>query len=612
MNNMVVHPKTCNFVQWDFDFEWDSDCDIQIRADFIGGFGIKHLKVFGRMAIIFNPLINEIPIVSAISYSFINLPNVDLTFTGLASVAEIGVIKQSVEDVIKVSMASSCLPHRRIYKMTKGGGPNGFLDIYRPPIGVVKIHIESGRGFVIEKRLFAPDDVPDVYLNVFFGAVVPGSSEGVRRTKTIMDECYPVWNETFEFLLWDRGQDIRLEAWDEDEGPLDPDDQLGVSSVTVADLLMSPQRRKELPLYNKEGEKTGEYVTLSCSIDSWTANLSSLLFDARDVKSDQVEKSVDSICGLLVVIINRAFNLPLDKKTAVTHVRTTFNGKEYKSNVVYDYPGYMDALNPVYDSAFTLPLTSSMPLKEDTRITLELMNEPIDEDDSLDPIVVGSTSVTLWELKKHPHNTLTQRRSIDATKNGPILEFRLSLSGIIGQSSSGNIINAGISSPINALPIMSPEHTKGTGDIANREINFEVLGTLGTARITVVGARGLKIEAHLFDFDVPDCYCVVSCGDTKDDEDDGVKRIFTTSIKHNNTSPTWNEHHDWPLEDHGEMVTVTLWDHDEDGRGEDTILGSAKTTIGKLLMAGGPAEVELRKSGRMTGIFLCLQCDIVI
>ena len=40
-------------------------------------------------------------------------------------------------------------------------------------------------------------------------------------------------------------------------------------------------------------------------------------------------------------------------------------------------------------------------------------------------------------------------------------------------------------------------------------------------------------------------------------------------------------------------------------------LGQAKATIGKLLMAGGPVELELRKDGRVTGIFVSLRCDIV-
>jgi hypothetical protein len=118
MNNIVVHPIHKDSLQWDFDMEWDGECDIQLQADYIGKFGIKKLKLFGRMAIIFKPLLNELPIVSCIQYSFINIPKIDLQFTGLASVAEMSVLNDAIKTAIQRSMLSSCLPHRRLYKLS--------------------------------------------------------------------------------------------------------------------------------------------------------------------------------------------------------------------------------------------------------------------------------------------------------------------------------------------------------------------------------------------------------------------------------------------------------------------------------------------------------------
>ena len=204
MNNIVVHPIQNGTVQWDFDYYWDGECHIELQADYIGKFGVKKLKIFGRMAIIMKPLMNELPVVSGIQYSFINMPKLDLNFTGLASVAELSVLNDSIKSVIQKALLSSCLPVRRLYKMRR---ENNYLDTYLPPVGTIRITVESGRGFVIQKFLLAKDDIPDVYLNITLGA-----SPTTWRTKTIMDDCNPKWNICKDFILWDREQEITIKV----------------------------------------------------------------------------------------------------------------------------------------------------------------------------------------------------------------------------------------------------------------------------------------------------------------------------------------------------------------------------------------------------------------
>jgi hypothetical protein len=486
MNNMIVHPIQNETVQWDFDMEWDGDCDIQLQADFIGKFGIKKLKLFGRMAIILKPLTNELPVVSAIQYSFINMPHVDLQFTGLASVAELSVLNDAIKGAIRGAMLSSCLPNRRLYKMAHD---NNYLDTYLPPVGVLRLTIESGRGFVTEKRLLGKDDVPDVYLNVTLGATLP-TSPNVWRTKTITDQCNPVWNVSKDFLLWDRTQEITIHAWDEDGGPLNPDDELGIATVSVTELLLSPKRRKELPLLYR-GRDTGACVMLSCVVGDWTADLESLSSTMDTTRNGSTQNGgkggVDGsheICGLLVIIINRAFDLPLQRKTATTFVKTKFAGKEYNSNLIYDYPGYYDALNPVYDSSFTIPFTSEMEVADDATVELELLDAGKPDN----PSVVGTTSVRLAELNKYPGNTMTDTRRI--TSDGATLQFRISLSGVSIPKHHSTIFNEvvdfanslapGTSSPTKPLPSSQRSNTKDLSLARNG-----VIGELGTVRMTI-------------------------------------------------------------------------------------------------------------------------------
>jgi Ca2+-dependent lipid-binding protein len=127
------------------------------------------------------------------------------------------------------------------------------------------------------------------------------------------------------------------------------------------------------------------------------------------------------------------------------------------------------------------------------------------------------------------------------------------------------------------------------------------IGHLGTVRITVVRGRGLRIEQQLFEVAIPDCYCIVKFG-----PDD-----FRTTTKYNTCSPTWEEHEDFPLQDHGQLVTLEVWDMNEEVIGNGIPLGSTKTTVGKLLMSGGSMELEVLKEGHSSGIFIALRCDMV-
>jgi Ca2+-dependent lipid-binding protein len=84
-----------------------------------------------------------------------------------------------------------------------------------------------------------------------------------------------------------------------------------------------------------------------------------------------------------------------------------------------------------------------------------------------------------------------------------------------------------------------------------------------------------------------------------------------TSVKYNTVTPLWDESKKFPLDDHGQIVKLEVWDMNEEQIGEGTPLGNATTTVGKLLMAGGSMDMKIQKDGRSTGIFIALKCDLV-
>lgn len=446
MDNIVVHPLTPDgSVQCDIDILWDGDCDLQLKADYLGKLGVRKLKIWGRMAVIFNPLSTELPSISGIQYSFINPPEVDLSFTGLASLADVSLLERTVKGALQSALSVIVTPNRNLYKlMTK----NNYLDTYIPPIGIVRVKANCGKGFVIEKRRFARDDIPDVYLNVTVGL------SDVWKTSTIQDDCNPVWNERGDFLLWDREQVIKIEAWDRDGGPLDPDDYLGTCEIVVADLVDTPGGSLDVPLMvrNKKtqmDDDTGASLNIACDILPLSAqDMTSLKsppirkrelsptptrrgFGIRRRKSKKAAEVGDrTLYGMLVIIINRAFNLPLDRKKAMTHVKVTYDTKEYLSTMIYDYEGW-DSLNPIYDSAFTIPLKAPIQHlngKEVTKaqqyVTLELI-----QNEGKKPKVLGTLKIQLNELDQAANHTITEKRPIG--KKGASLEFRIGLCGVL-------------------------------------------------------------------------------------------------------------------------------------------------------------------------------------
>lgn len=272
------------------------------------------------MSVLLKPLTNQLPVVSAVQYAFINPPSMKLDFTGLAQVADLKVIHNSIQKVIQETMASMVvLPNRMLYKMDLS---NNFLDTYHAPLGIARITLVGGQGFVEEKKSFGAVDVPDVYCRTTVGCC------DEWKTSVIKNNMAPEWNESADFLFTDHQQIIQVEAWDEDTGALDADDFLGQAKVTVGELLLRG-RTMDMPLLIDKKE-TGASLTLSCELSEWTTDLSSF---GRSPDEHNV------LCGLLAIIVTKAFAIPVERMEAASFVKVTFGTKEFYTGQVSHYPG---------------------------------------------------------------------------------------------------------------------------------------------------------------------------------------------------------------------------------------------------------------------------------
>ena len=567
MNNMYVHDIRDGTVQVDMDMVWNSNCNIELQADYIGSFGVVDLTLSGKLSLWLRPLTNEIPIISGIQYAFINPPKIELNFTGLAQVADFKVIDKAVRDSINSSLLSMVLPNKSLYKMQDN---NNFLDTYQLPVGVVKVSAVKGRGFVTEKRLFGKDDIPDVYLNVTVG------TSTVWRTKTIQDSENPLWVENQDFLLYDRTQRLTVHAWDEDHGPMDPDDDLGLAETIVGDVLLGRGRQTELELYQNE-KRTKSYVTMGCTICPWTTELASL----SNIKANEIG-------GILAIVVPRAFKIPGDRKEAASFVKVSYAGVEFQSAQIVDDVG-VDAINPSFDAAFEVPIVAGLPVAgEDAHVKIELMNGISPKEKELGSIVVSFDS-----LRKANNSTITKTQEFKDT--GASLEYRVCLRGVehpAGRVDDEKHSSRPVASLMKKMMPFRKSKMKGLGE-----------EPLDKVRLTVVKARGLKVQKELFNIDVPDAFCVIEFGSKSDP--------WTTSIKRNTCKPEWDESHVFLMSDHSEVVSIEMIDKNSRKFDPDQEIGSTKIAVGKLLLAGGTLELELKRSGKATGVFITLQCDLI-
>lgn len=580
LDNVIVHNvnKDNGSVQVDVDFVWDGDCDICFKAPYLGSFGVRKLKLMGRMALLKKPLTYQLPVVDAVQYAFISPPHLDLDFYGLAQVADFKVVSKKIHDTMLDSINSlMVLPNRMLYKMNPLAS---FMDVYQPPLGVARITAVSGKGFKIEKRTLGKDDIPDVYCNISLG----GSN--VWRTASVKNSLTPVWkNQVADFLLWDNSQILTVHAWDEDKGTLDADDDLGSSQVTLGEVLLAGGTLK-LDLAAANGKQTGASVTVRCDVCKLASDR---LESITQPIQEQQEAKNHLLRGLVTIVITGAFDIPLEKSEASTFVKVNYGESEFVTSAVVDAEG-VDALNPVYDCAFHVPLTSELEKKDgDNTVVLTLMNG--------EDTVLGSTKVTRTALADAPNGTITEKRKMGDA--GASLEFRVSLAGVLNAGEKP-LFRSSVVQPVESS-VRSTDDVPPLSPLSQPEVEDN---SIGSVRITAVKGWGFQIEKKRFKKDdIPDVYCMIKFGSSP--------KVWRTATIKNSTTPEWNESSDYTLMDHGQVISVDTYEEDKGARDKDDYLGSVKLTVGKLLLAGGTMDLELEQDGKGTGHYVALRCDMV-
>eukprot|EP00571_Detonula_confervacea_P006880 CAMPEP_0172318728 /NCGR_PEP_ID=MMETSP1058-20130122/35658_1 /TAXON_ID=83371 /ORGANISM="Detonula confervacea, Strain CCMP 353" /LENGTH=947 /DNA_ID=CAMNT_0013033619 /DNA_START=273 /DNA_END=3116 /DNA_ORIENTATION=+ len=659
-------------IQIDVDVIWDGNCDIMLQATLTKAakvtFGVKQIKLSGRMHILLSPLTTELPVISAIQYGFTNPPNVQLSFTGAVQsvTSKLGFVQSALISVIQSSLASMLvLPNRMVMPMDLGS--YDYLDTYRPPVGMVRLTAESGRGFTMLKKMLL-HDIPDIYCVITLGA--SNTFRPPFRTCTQYDNLNPSWEgESCDFILYDLDQKVYVDVYDEDKGPLDPDDELGKAEITVRDLFRN-DGRCELEL-EMDGEKTGCYVTVAADLFHLAERVQSL--------NSLEYKGKNQLCGLATIIVTKAFGIPIPKEDAATSVKVVYgegcdHKKTFFTGTVSDYPG-VDAVNPMYNCVFHVPITAAM-LRQDRKdpngallaasaamkFKASISSTPKSPEsngrvsstshsnsikssfssmagglqkgasfrrgsgsankENRNNIIftlfdsdgangttgrgkLGEMTVSHEELLRAYKHTITATRPIG--DGGAQLEFRVILSGMQSEEEK---LQWAAADNTRSPQAMDDPFAPAIPSSIYRSL-YSGLEDGVTIRVTALRGRGFGIKKRRLGKkdDVPDVYCIIRLNSSKEEKSDPQQLTSTcwkTSVIKDDTMPNWNESRDFHnIDPARDLVIVDVYD--ENSKSKDEYLGSAQYSLEKLLRKR-TLQIELKNGSTLTKSYVTLMC----
>lgn len=397
LDNIDVHRRDEDVMKIDMDVYWDGDCDIQLASSMLK-FGVKSVKLVGRMSFILTPLLERLPLVAAIQVGFINPPQIRLDFTGLAEIAEFSLIESTIYKILDQILAGILvLPNRILVKLDPAAS---WYDTFQPDLGVLRLTTIKGYGFVTPKGFLK--DVPDIYARVRLGAQKQWETEAKNN------DTSPEWNDTRDVLFSDRDQQITVKCLDSDFS--NADDSLGDGQISAGKLLLEGGNEVTLPLVI-DNVDTGAKVDIRCEKFDLTSDLSS--FEAEEFSGEHL------LCGVLYIMVAGLKHLPVEKEEASSFIKVKAFSETFQTMIVAYQPNALgiDYLNPCYDAGFRVALTQEM-VAEAADINLIVMNKKEK---------LGTVVIPFGDLKDSDSATIQDEFKLG---NGAVVLAKVMLKGL--------------------------------------------------------------------------------------------------------------------------------------------------------------------------------------
>ncbi|XP_034000974.1 extended synaptotagmin-1 [Trematomus bernacchii] len=358
----------------------DVEINVEIKKYFCKA-GVKGVQLHGKLRVILEPLIGDVPLVGAITMFFIRKPKLDINWTGLTNLLDIPGLNAMSDTMIMDAIASHLvLPNRLTIPLV---ADLHVAQLRSPlPRGVVRIHLLEAEDLTAKDTIIKGliDGKSDPYAVLRVGTQIFTSHH-------VDSNLNPQWREMYEVIVHEvPGQELEVEVFDKDP---DQDDFLGRVKV---DLDIVKKARVVDDWFNLRDVPSGsvhlrlEWLSLLSSAD----RLSEVIQKNQNLTSKTADPPSAAI---LAIYLDQANALPMRKgnKDPSPMVQISIQDATKESKTCYG------TNSPVWEDAFTFFIQD--PRKQDIDIQVK------DDDRAL---TLGSLTLPLSRLMDTPELTMDQ------------------------------------------------------------------------------------------------------------------------------------------------------------------------------------------------------------
>ncbi|CAK0796287.1 unnamed protein product [Prorocentrum cordatum] len=193
-------------VQLDIGLKYSTDANIKLQLG-VMPFGISHIEVNGVLSLRFTPLLDEMPVFSAMQLFFLTPPQVSIRFSDMLEVANTPFIMQQIRAAIDHAIHDRLvLPNALGINWADPGNDETVTWPTVLPSYVVRVSVHRASDLCSSSTMRTRG--PDAY------AVVSVGGRRVR-TRTVSGKSL-TWAESFDFVIYDTRQHFQVEVFDVD------------------------------------------------------------------------------------------------------------------------------------------------------------------------------------------------------------------------------------------------------------------------------------------------------------------------------------------------------------------------------------------------------------
>jgi len=363
---------------------------------------LQDLYFSGMLRIVLLPLIPQPPFLGGVQIFFLNKPNVDYQFKGVAKV--LNILKSKIDEEIRKAVV---LPNKIIVPF---GDKISMRQLASPKVqGVIRVTVHGAEGLRSTDTFTRSD--PYFIINV-------GARQ--KRSKTISNTLNPKWKETFDFPVEIViGQKVILEIFDDDVMGDDFLGRLDIECSMVAGV--SKILEKSFELEDKE-YSSGNRNSRDSTLGKTKLSLQWYQITKNDLSvPDEIAKDEEYL-GIVELFIEGCHGLP---KSITDAPDTSFileiesdNDKEVQMTKTKEGSGDI-----LFEEGFVI--LSSNPDKDEIRLNLKKSGE----DD-----IIGTTIIKVKSLMETP-----TPKSIIQTKKFEEKKSELKMLKLVGKSSEATL-----------------------------------------------------------------------------------------------------------------------------------------------------------------------------